>query len=103
MGFEQTTSSKSEARNAVENALRLERCSSAGLRDAFAAECLAGRTAEAAPLLGDVVLLTELTRDLRTTGRPEVEVRRELGRELEARVGKACEMAEVLEHLFHLF
>ena len=49
------------------------------------------------------MFLTEFTRDLRTTGQPEVEVRRELGRELEARVGKACEMAEVLEHLFHLF
>ena len=50
--------------------------------------------------VGLTILLTELTRDLRTTGWPEVEVRRELGRELEARVGKACEMAEVLEHLF---
>jgi len=69
MGFEQGRSSKSRARNTIENALRLhypqDGSSSSWLREVLVDVCLGGDHVDAALLLTDVVILDELTRDLR--------------------------------------
>jgi len=93
MGFEQSKSSKSVARNEMEMVMRqLPRLSpdpppptSADLRSCFVDLCLRGQQCEAAPLLGDVVLLTFVSADFRAELRnDEAAVRKALRRALEA-------------------
>ena len=84
MGFEQTPNKKSVARNALENELRMKRATAPALRRCFVLQCLAGRADEAAPLLGDVVLLTCMGEDLRAQLSTEQQVHEELLKSLEA-------------------
>ena len=84
MGFDQDKSSKSVARNALENELRLKRATAPALRHCFVQQCLAGRADEAAPLLGDTVLLTCMGEDLRAQLSTEHQVHEELLKSLEA-------------------
>ena len=84
MGFEQTKSAKSVARNKMEMALRrLPRVGQTDpphltplqLRELFVELCVSRGSDEAAPLLGDVVILTSVTADYRGHGVSEREVR----------------------------
>jgi len=93
MGFEQSKSRKSVARNDMEMALRqLPRLAPdpppptpADLRSCFINLCLCGQWREAAPLLGDVVLLTFMSADFRAELRnDEAAVRKALRGALEA-------------------
>ena len=79
--------------------MRLGDPSSAELRALFAEECRKGHTEEAAALLGDVVLLVELTADLRVDGRDEQKVREALADDLRAR---QCS-SSALKHLYYLW
>ena len=84
MGFEQSKSAKSVARNKMEMALRrLPRIGEtdpphktpAQLRELFVDLCVSCGSDEAAPLLGDVVILTSMTEDYRRHGVSERELR----------------------------
>ena len=95
MGFEMDKSKKSQARNEMEMLMRrLPRArgeayvapSPAELRAHFVDMCVRGMMAQAAPLLGDVVLLTAMTEDFRLAGMAEGEVREALLADLEARL-----------------
>ena len=97
MGFESAKSAKSEARNAMEMALRrlpldatdqLAEPTPAGLRGLFVDLCLGGKAEDAAPLLGDVVLLTYMSDDLRATLVGEEAVRSALEADLEDRLAR---------------
>ena len=79
MGFEQSKSSKSSARNMLENYLRLDQGrSSAGLREKFAQVAERHGAGQAAPLLSDVTLLSYMGDDLREHDTDEATVRCEL-------------------------
>jgi hypothetical protein len=97
MGFEPSRTAKSEARVEMEMLMRRlpRRCgegftapSPAELRARFVDLCVRGLTSQAAPLLGDAVLLTAMTEDYRrgagAGGGGERSVREALLRDLEA-------------------
>ena len=60
--------------------------SPAELRECFVDLCVRGETAGAAPLLGDVVLLSAMTNDFRRAGLEEAAVRAALVSDLEERL-----------------
>ena len=93
MGFEQSKSGKSSARNAMEMALRRlprtvlpapPRPTAHELRLLFVKLCFDFGPDETAPLLGDVVILTLMTSDWRLTLASEADVRLALMAELKA-------------------
>jgi hypothetical protein len=117
MGFEQDKSEKSLARNEMENALRRlvrhgaadpEPPTPAELRALFVDLCMRGMVAQAAPLLGDVVLLTYMTDDLRREEVGEEAVRKALEADLRSRLAAAATdvaeswCAECLKYSRHL-
>ena len=117
MGFEQNKSRKSQARNEMEMLLRrmprahneeYEAPSAAELRECFVDLCMRGMTAQTAPLLGDVVLLTAMTEDFRKEGKTEAEVRTKLVEKLEERLrmrgytaADASSPTQWQEHAYH--
>ena len=126
MGFEQSKSAKSVARNRMENRLRLHgpTTSASDLRHLFVELCFERGASETAPLLGDVVLLTEMTEDFRALGHREAVVRELLVSTLRAHllqprtwkeprwigmlptwrsvVSHEHELSECLKHAYHI-
>ena len=97
MGFESAKSAKSEARNAMEMALRRlplhaadqpVEPTPAGLRGLFVDLCMGGKGEDAAPLLGDVVLLTYMSDDFRANFMGEEAVRSALEADLDERLAR---------------
>ncbi len=95
MGFEQSKSGKSAARNAMEMALRglprsvlpaPPRPTALELRLLFVKLCIDCGPDETAPLLGDVVILTAMTSDWRLTNASEASIRQSLMGDLEERL-----------------
>ena len=115
MGFESAKSRKSEARNSMEMALRRlpldamdqpAEPTPAGLRGLFVDLCVGGKAEDAAPLLGDVVLLTYMSDDLRASFMGEEAVRSALEADLEDRLARrgmpGCVRQSFLRYSRHL-
>ena len=106
MGFDRLCSKKSDARNRLENSLRLQKATAKALRTEFALCCLECGPGQAAPLLGDVNLLTCMSDDYRRAGVSEAAVREALVNDLRELLrghgfrGRGA-LESCLEHAYH--